>query len=150
MSYIIKQRILNLPSVTLTNGLVVANWTSPHPFLFEDGSKLDACTKERAILTMLKSEEQVRCKHDKYVSIKIEWGLTWFLEEEIKKILNLWDNDRLPWNIMITPRPLLQAMTVNNTILYGRLNNCDHPFRVVRLVDRTEPKVTSINKFCVI
>lgn len=37
------------PVVTLTNGLRVANFSSPHTFNFEDGSILGACRPERAL-----------------------------------------------------------------------------------------------------
>lgn len=143
-------RLPDLPSVTLTNGLVVANYSSPHSFLFEDGTILEKCSDERATITKLDVQESHQCTDAILTSIKVEWYLTWFLQEEIEKILTVWDRDELPWDVIITPLPLLQTMTFKNTVLYGRLSTCDHPFRTGRLVDRLEPKKLSISKFCVI
>jgi hypothetical protein len=48
------------PVVTLSNGLRVANFSSPHPFNFEDGNVLDACLPDRVTAGALEREEEVR------------------------------------------------------------------------------------------
>lgn len=48
-----------VPKVRLNNGLVVANFSSPHPFTFDDGWTLAACSPERASALMLEAKETV-------------------------------------------------------------------------------------------
>lgn len=139
-------KLPDLPSVTLTNGLVVANYSSPHPFLFEDGSILPACSNERAKLTMLYSNEVVVSTAFNYMNIRLDWEITWFVQEDMLNITKAFTRNKLPWNIVITPLPVMQAWSkyiADKPIQHG-------PFRTGRLVDRLEPKKLSIDKFCVL
>jgi hypothetical protein len=43
--------------VTLSNGLVVANFSSSHSFEFEDGNILAGCSKERCMNLMLNAKD---------------------------------------------------------------------------------------------
>jgi len=52
--------ISTAPVVTLSNGLRVANFSSPHPFNFEDGSVLEACQPDRVAAGALEREEETR------------------------------------------------------------------------------------------
>ena len=142
-------KIVKLPEVKLTNGLVVANYSSPHPFRFEDDSVLPACTEERAIMTMLNAKEIIvetrtiigvsEDVHD----IKLEYKLTWFLEEDIAHFMRLYEKNMLPWHYIITPLPVVKAMEDAGMIIK------DTPFRTGRLSDRID-KTLYKTKFCVL
>jgi hypothetical protein len=47
------------PTTTLSNGLRVANFSSPHEFHFVDGSVLPACSPERCTWLSMKSQEVI-------------------------------------------------------------------------------------------
>ena len=59
---IIRTNIMNkakqyvFPRTTLSNGLVVVNFSSPHAFKFEDGSTLEACNTEHSTTLSLKED----------------------------------------------------------------------------------------------
>lgn len=148
------KKIPKLPAVVLSNGLVVANYSSPHPFLFEDESVLDACSNERATLTAIQSNEvQIATTNItrssgmvSYVDVRLDWELTWFVQEDMNNIVQAFVDNELPWDIIITPMPVMigwKKYRHNKIIHQG-------PFRTGRLVDRLEPKRLSISKFCII
>ncbi len=58
------------PMVELSNGLVVANFSSPHSFTFTTGEVLGACAGERAKALMLESEE---IETTRAVGLKHQW-----------------------------------------------------------------------------
>ena len=137
--------IPNLPSIKLSTGLVVANYSSPHTFEFEDGSVLGACSKERCVLTMLEGIETIHERHLKYNDIRLLYNMTWFLEEEFKEILEKHIHNDLPWNILITPLPIMQAWKKYRSRDYTPSIG---PWRTGRMVDRYN-KLLSISKFCI-
>ena len=149
--------IPELPSIELTNGIVAANYSSPHTFLFEDDSILGACSDERALLTKLKDNEcevgrvtTIKSNGNQidYSNIKLEWELSWYVQEDLLKIVKVWVDSKLKWDIIIVPLPVLLAWnTYREEISHIMLPQ--GPFRAVRLVSRLEPKRVSINKFCV-
>lgn len=49
-----------VPTVTLRNGLIVANFASPHRISFEDGSVLEACSSKRSKSLLLEKVERTR------------------------------------------------------------------------------------------
>ena len=143
-----------LPSIILSNGLVVANYSSPHAFEFTDGSVLQACSDERATLTKLTAVES---KHSwtiagvkqrvEITDIVINWKLTWFLKEEIIKIHNAIEELMgLPWDIILVPLPLMIAM--KNELPGMKMTTNMYPFRIIRVADRITKKI-HIDKFCV-
>ena len=149
--------IPELPSVELTNGIVVANYSSPHTFLFEDDSVLPKCTDERALLTKLKDNEhevsrvmtiKSNGKAIDYSNITLEWELSWYVQTDLLNIMKVWANHKLKWDIIIVPLPVLLGWNKYRDSR-GYVNIPQGPFRAVRLVSRLEPKRVSINKFCV-
>ena len=153
--------IPELPSVELTNGIVVANYSSPHTFLFEDDSVLPKCTDERALLTKLKDNEREvsrimtiksNGKAIDYSNITLEWELSWYVQDDLLNIMKAWIDDKLEWDLIIVPLPVLLAWKKYRDAYTWQINKQmipRGPFVAVRLVDRLEPKRVSINKFCV-
>ena len=134
--------IPKLPVITLINGLVVANYSSPHTFEFEDGSVLGACNKDRCMITELIPLETIHSRCLTHIDIVLRYNMTWFLEEEFKQILE----SKPLWDVIITPLPVMKAWAEqrkrNNILPYG-------PWRTGRLVDRYN-KILSISKFCIV
>ena len=64
-----------MPITTLTTGLRVGNFSSPHPFRFTDGSELPACSPERANGCMLNSHE-VETDRGLWTDIDLEFTLS--------------------------------------------------------------------------
>lgn len=97
------------PVVLLSNGLRVANFSSPHPFNFEDGSVLEACQPDRVAAGALEREEETRpwgfWDRDDIVAVVPKFSLSvpvWELLLELEK-----DN---AVDIVLVPYPVLEAL----------------------------------------
>ena len=104
-----------LPTVILSNGLRVANYSSPHPFTFDDGSVLPRCSDERATMTMLKKHKTDRKIFEsksgvEFIKQKVRYTLSWFVAEDIRKIMHVFDSGKLPWDLIIAPLPVVDGM----------------------------------------
>jgi hypothetical protein len=95
--------------IILTNGLRVANFSSPHPFNFEDGNILEACAPDRVKAGALNREEEVR-----------PWGMRgrddvfavvpkFSLSEQVWSLLVELENDN-DVDIVLIPFPVLEAL----------------------------------------
>jgi len=130
---------IEYPVVTLSNGIKVANFSSPHTFLFEDGNILPACSKERAEWLMLDSEE---IEYDGLLpystDIELIYRMNAVVRDELMKMSILFDQEN---TIIIVPFPVLMALKAE----HGEIR--DLPIRTLRLKDRVE-RVHYINKFC--
>jgi hypothetical protein len=130
--------------VTLTNGVRVANFSSPHTFTFEDDTVLPAYddadfvnslkldVNERTMLAGLKNGNQ-------YKSIKIAFRLTDPVITRLHEFQMMYMQGEI--DIVIVPLPVQQLIPslylINQT-----------PFRTVRMVDRVN-KIASIDTFCI-
>lgn len=131
--------IESAPVVLLSNGLRVANFSSPHPFTFSDGSKLEACSAERAKHFVL---EQIETEHPRcggYTDISLEFKMTAKVLNEI----NLLETDS-EIDIILVPFPVMEAFKKN---FGGELRYGDK-IRVCRVADRVT-KTICHDKFCV-
>ena len=130
-----------MPTAVLSNGLRVANFSSPHPFKFVDGTEIPACSPERAKGLMLIADEKVG-----RVSITTPKGvvevenidLEFRLSDSVEKALLEAMNSRA--DIILVPFPVLRAMK-DAGISIGRC-------RVIRVADRVT-KAIHVDKFCV-
>lgn len=131
-----------VPTATLSNGLRVANFSSPHPFTFSDGTVLDACSAERArelMLDHVESEfEKSKLINDEFstwIDIKLEFKLSPAVDAEIGR---LQQDETI--DLIIVPLPVMAAI------------KSDHNFatkcRVVRVKDRVT-KVIHHDRFCI-
>lgn len=145
----------DIPVVELSNGLVVANYSSPHTFEFIDGNVLGECTEQRSKITELQIVEipyAVKIRDTSITAVNVTYHLTWFLKEETRKIFKAYDEGDLPWDILITPLPLMLALKEyyceNAATPNALIRQNIQPFFGIRLFDRYT-KVIHHNKFCV-
>lgn len=136
--------ILNKPEmdkiITLSNGLRVANFSSPHPFTFTDGSILPAVSDELANKMMLKTIEDELDESGQTISIIFE--MTKEITDHLFEWKKLWDKEYV--NIILIPLPIMLILKDNWSI-----DKIKHsPFRTVRIADRIT-KTVHINKFCI-
>jgi hypothetical protein len=123
-------------TVTLSNGIRVANFSSAHSFLFTDGTVLPACSEERCRALVLEATE-VEFKNDKWTDIKLSFNLTMEVTQALCEI----DKDE-EVDICIVPLPVLKAVR-RHTIFRGLKK-----VRGIRVNDRVLKDV-HIDKFCI-
>lgn len=127
----------NMPIIRLSNGLKVANFSSAHPFIFEDGSKLPGCSDERCNLLSLTAEEVVRrSRCDRYNDIQLRYRMSDIVAEAL-----LWADANDNVDIVIVPLPVLEAIKESHMFIAG------HKFRTCRVKDRVT-KICHIDRFC--
>lgn len=129
-----------LPEITLRNGLRVINYSSPHPFIFDDGSELPACSPERAREASLTPTEQVVRDENGIQTIALGF------EMSPQMMVELWrlQQDTNTNTVILLPLPVLTALKE----LWGKEAVVDSPFRAVRMADRVN-KIVCSDKFCV-
>jgi hypothetical protein len=124
--------------VTLSNGKRVANFSSPHPFTFEDGSVLNAVSdseSERLKVIFLEKELEDG-------DIKLSFSLSNDVRSEMVgwKILYL----NLLVDVVFCPLPMIMAIKEE----FGEEWLVNSPFRSIRIEDRIK-KLVSIHKQCI-
>lgn len=128
-----------LPEITLRNGLRVINYSSPHPFIFDDGSELPACSPERAREASLTPTEQVVWDENGVQTITLGFDIPSKMLKELEALSQLGDR-----TIVLVPLPVLTALKE----LWGKGRVQNSPFRAVRMADRVN-KIVCSDKFCV-
>ena len=129
------------PIVQLKNGLRVANFSSPHPFTFDDGTVLPACDSDRCNAMSLRVVED-EIVGARWTDISIHFHLTPLVIEELTRVASLPEID-----IVLVPFPVLQCI---------QSHRCEQivptcwitKFRVIRTVDRVS-KIISSSRFCI-
>lgn len=124
------------PVVTLSNGVRVANFSSPHSFRFTDGSLLPACEPERvARLSMDASEFELPglCGT---TDIDISFEISAAVASQLVAAQNDGDID-----IVIVPRIVLEALKETNRQFLCR------KARTIRMADR-QSKIAHHDRFC--
>ena len=130
---------LEMPTATLSTGLTVGNFSSPHAFSFDDGVTLAACNPARTRRLCLEPLEDSRLVYSDdgtsplYEDIRLGFLLDFRSKEELERIHRL----ELV-QIVIVPLPLLQLVRDKD---YGA--RC----RTVRMADRVN-KVARHDAFC--
>ena len=126
---------MSMPIVTLSNGVRVGNFSSPHPFVFVDGTTLPACTPERCKRMSLSIEEAelpgIKGTTDVVLVINIPGQVQDAIDEA---------NARDDVDIVLIPFMVMDAMKEYNV----RIGKC----RVIRVADRVT-KAIHIDRFCV-
>lgn len=133
----------NHPTVTLKNGLRVANFSSPHAFYFDDGSVLPAVSEELCKRLSLDQIEREYKRYYKdglflYTDIVLRFEMNSVVDQALSTLLNNSDVD-----IVLVPFPVMEAWKNqgNTTIL-------NHKIKVVRVKDRVS-KVIYSDRFCI-
>jgi len=125
---------MSMPIITLSNGLVIGNFSSPHPFNFEDGSVCPACDPDRVKAGSLECIESEIPGIKGTTDIQIEWKLT----EGVVKMLE--EAEASDADVVLVPFPVMTAIKAA-----GRdIGKC----RVIRVKDR-QTKAIFVDRFCV-
>jgi hypothetical protein len=135
---------MDVPVVTLSNGVRVANFSSPHTFKFVDGTVLPACTPVRAQRLRLEAVE-TKLSHAKLpvTDVLLDWRLTGQVMTALGELERREDVD-----IILVPFPV---MTAYKTYLFEQFGHDDVPnvgkMRVIRVADRVSKEI-HIDRFC--
>lgn len=129
------------PIVKLTNGIRVANFSSPHDFTFVDGSILPACSPERATWLMMNPVEITHLSPcGRWIDIEISFDLS----AQCLAQLLVMENDP-DINVILVPRVVKDAL-----LMYEANAVNPHIFnkvRTIRVADRVR-KLIHIDRFC--
>jgi hypothetical protein len=122
---------------TLSNGKRVANFSSPHPFTFTDGTILPARSNEDAERLKVNFIEDVDSDGD----VRLSFELSKEVWQEIHHWMMMFAHDKV--DVVFCPLPMLTAIKQNNP----DFNLKSTPFRAIRMEDRIK-KLVSIEKQC--
>ena len=125
------------PMTTLSNGVVIANFSSPHTFKFVDGTVLPACSAERAQAMKLEAIEELSpnpYREDCVQDIRLDWCITDLIVKELEKL-----NALRVVNVILVPFPVMTALK-NADMDIGKA-------RVIRVADRVT-KLIHTDGFC--
>ena len=127
-----------MPTITLASGLKVANFSSPHPFEFDDGSRLESCEESRSRTTMLKPEEVEVGGDGRFTLIALELRMSPEVHQAIEAARVQRTEEGI--DLVIVPFPVLNAMSDQGMDTNG--------FVTIRMADRVK-KINSATRFCV-
>ena len=125
--------------VTLSNGKRVINFSSPHEFIYEDGSILPAVSNEVSDLLKVTFVETPMEGGD----VILSFSLSDALQEQMQKYFEMWNNDEV--DVVVCPLPMITAIKLDSR--YGMDYLYHSPFRSIRIEDRIK-KLVSIHKQC--
>lgn len=127
--------------ITLSNGKKVANFSSPHPFTFEDGNVLPAVSNEEA--ERLKIEFIEMPLDDTEGAKSGDVSLAFDITDEVRREIEKWeDADGLKQvDVVFCPLPMIIVLKE----AYGLHWLVQSPFRAIRIEDRIK-KLISIHK----
>lgn len=124
--------------ITLSNGKKVANFSSPHPFTFTDGTVLPAIDNDESKRLEVIVEETIENDNG---DVSLAFSLSTYVKMEMGAWMARYYNGDV--NVVICPLMMLIAI-VNEKGEEWLLNS---PFRGIRLEDRIK-KLASIDKQC--
>jgi hypothetical protein len=147
--------------ITLSNGLRVGNFSSPHPFTFEDGNVLPPASDEDVAAGTLEAKET------EFVNERFNWtdiDLAFKITPSCADLLAEWMEifRRREVDIVLIPLPVKSAGLTSGLFTVpsggvmkiadeatGRLFT-DAPFRVIRVrKDKRKERWIHIDRFCV-
>ena len=120
--------------ITLKNGLRVENFSSPHDFIFEDGSVLPGVDEATAREYVVRPIEKL-CDNGRWVDVELSFSMTGKVMERLSRLQKDETID-----IIIVPMPMMTAIKAAGM----SIGKC----RVIRLVDRVK-KIVSASHFCI-
>jgi len=128
---------------TLKNGLRVANFSSPHPFTFTDGTVIPAVGRKKAEILMLNVEENLCRERDrKFRTIKLDWSLSDAVSNDIDWWMTYYNLKTV--DVVLVPLPVMTALHA----IWSDKDILKSPFRVIRVANRIL-KTIETNKFCI-
>ena len=116
----------------LKSGLRVANFSSPHPFRFTDGTVVPAVNDDTANRLMLDVEERLQPERDrsKFCTVKLDWNLSESVADEIDYWFTFFAMKKV--DVVIVPLPVMTALHS----VWNEKDIIKSPFRVIRVRDR--------------
>ena len=142
---------MNSPTVTLSNGLTVANFSSPHPFNFTTGEVLPACDSEWANEMKLDIEEiEYGMPKSFQVSVWTDVELNISIPPNVAEALHDLNHDD-DIDIVLVPFMVLQAMKeylMINKVAKEPFDIDNNKCRVIRVADRITKEIYP-DKFCI-
>lgn len=126
--------MMSAPKCHLVSGLVVANFSSPHPFTFTDGRVLGGCDAERSAALSLEQRE-VEHAQNGWIDVKLTFEMSPAVSDELNQL-----NADPSIDIVLVPFPVMGAIKAAGLPI-GK-------FRVCRTADR-QTKVVFADKFCI-
>lgn len=99
---------LDIPVVRLSNGILVANFSSPHSFSFTDGTILPSCSTERSKLLALSQQQiEIETVQDNltFTDITFVWQMSKVVRDELLRLSKL-DG----FNILVIPFPVMTSL----------------------------------------
>lgn len=121
--------------VELSNGKLVANFSSPHSFMFTDGMELPAKSEEDAERLKVTFIENLHDNGD----VELSFDLSEDALYEMSLFEYLYQQKEV--DVVFCPLPMITALKDRG------YNLKDSPFRAVRIEDRIK-KLVSIEKQC--
>ena len=137
-----------LKVIRLSNQLLVGNFSSPHPFTFDDGSVLPAVSDYDSMrLKVNFNETVIDSKSVGFIGTVQTISLNFTLNDEVRNEMEVWQKmwEHNDVDIVLCPLPMIQAL---HKIDDGLGTIFDGPFRAVRLKDRIK-KLASIDTFSI-
>lgn len=125
--------------VSLKNGVIVANFSSPHTFVFTDGTVLEAVDKSVATSLSVHTIEH----EDEDGDVSLEFRLSENVINEMDRWMVLYAAGKV--DRVLIPFPMLTAMKEAG---WNKAMIKASPFRVIRLSDRVTRQV-STDKWCI-
>ena len=133
---------LELSIVALKNGKRIANFSSPHPYTFDDGTRLSACDKKEAGLFKVQFRERVVKDVRDITAIEMDFMLSKALLSRINMWEQLYNEKKV--DLVLCSLPLLTA--IKKILDIKELMKM--PFRGIRTKDRTK-KVLLTDRFVI-
>ena len=124
--------------IQLSNGKNVANFSSPHPFTFEDGTVLPAKSNEEA--QRLKVDFIEHKDPDAIEGYSVDMTLTFELSDEVLREIEQWERIAGDGHVDIVfcPLPMIKAL---HAIDYDVKAS---PFRCIRMMDRVKKTLSIV------
>ena len=139
-----------MPVIQLKSGLLVANFSSPRPFLFDTGEILPACGDLRANELLLDSEESVvvpdRLQRVPFTTISLNFKMSGVVEMALEEAIDKWVIGE--FDVCLVPLPVMQVIHAHARKVYVvNRSPAKMPFRCIRVADRIT-KAICHDKFC--
>lgn len=126
--------------VELSNGVKVANFSSPHPFTFTDGTVLPAVSKEVSETLKVTFIETPTDNPRGFADVRLDFELSEAVMDQVGRWQVMFLNSEV--DVVLCPLPMIQALKK----YLSPSDMFDSPFRCVRMGDRIK-KLAEIDKF---
>jgi hypothetical protein len=121
--------------ITLSNGVRVGNFSSPHAFTFEDGSVLPAVSNEESNRLKVTFHETTIEKKYNYKTVSLDFSLSGAIYDRMYEWATLELEGKV--DVVLCPLPMITALKDDGNIdvVTNRL------FRAIRMKDRIKKEV---------